>query len=93
MARVMEDGIELFNIAKSAGHRYQYRYCGSEDSEPSGPPNHAQPAETMESPLSGDWHAAGAAARLARAARVGLRSCSWGRGGWAGSRFLLRLVT
>ena len=36
MARVMEDGIELFNIAKSAGHRYRYRYCGSEDSEPSG---------------------------------------------------------
>jgi hypothetical protein len=46
MARVMEDGIELFNIAKSAGHRYRYRYCGSEDSEPSGlltTPNRQRP--------------------------------------------------
>jgi hypothetical protein len=78
MARVMEDGIELFNIAKSAGHRYRYR--GSEHSQPWGLPGCAL--------LS-----AGAAARSAPAARVRLRSCSWGRGGWAGSRFLLRLVT
>jgi hypothetical protein len=93
MARVIEDGIELFNIAKSAGHRYRYRYGGSEDSEPSGlltTPNRQRPWRPRCQETGTQQ---GPAARPARAARVRLRSCSRGRGGWAGSRFLLRLVT